>query len=336
MPHPDDLDDATLHEDALPDDENKPRPKTARELAMEELEANYLKRLEEESGVKLTTDDLLTDAQLAEQLADDTPKPAPAPVQVENVIADVAGKKVRVKVDGVEQEVDLDEVLRSYQKGNAADRRLEEATRLLKQAKEQAQQQPAQQPQQEPAVTPPLAGPDELKTAVQSALGHLYRGDEERAATELAEAMNRGARAATPQAQPVDVDQIAAQLQQRMDVQSALQRVQTDYPDIYGSEDLQALTLMKVQAREAEGTPRAQAILAAAEDVYTLLGKKSGRQEDPKPTQRDQKLARKAALEQIQAANVTEATATQEAEDSPSAVIQAMAAKRLGQSLAGR
>ena len=340
MPHPDDLDDATLPQDAPSDDESTPRPKTAREVAMEALEANHLKRLEEESGVKLTEDDLLTDDQLRNQLAEEPPSPAPAPVQAPvaaaEVIEDVAGKKVRVKIDGVEQEVGLEDVLRSYQKGSAADRRLEEATLLLKQVKEQAQQQPAQPPQQEPAVTPPSAGPDDLKTAVQSALGHLYRGDEELAAAELAEVMARSARNATPQAPAIDVDQIATQLQQRMDVQNALLRVQTDYPDIYGSDDLQALTLMKVKAREAEGVPRSQAILDAANDVYTLLGKKPGRQEPPAPTPRDQKLARKAALEQIQAANVTESAGIPDADESPSAVIAAMAAKRLGQSMPGR
>lgn len=342
MPHPDDLDDATLPQDAPTDGENTPRPKTARETAMEALEANHLKRLEEESGVKLTADDLLTDDQLRNQLADEPSSPAPAPVQATtaqpDVIADVAGKKVRVKIDGVEQEVGLEDVLRSYQKGSAADRRLEEATLLLKQAKEQAQQQPAQPPQQEPAVTPPSAGPDDLKTAVQSALGHLYRGDEELAAAELADVMTRSAQNATPQAPTIDVDQIATQLQQRMEVQTALLRVQTDYPDIYVSDDLQALTLMKVKAREAEGVSRAQAILDAANDVYTLLGKKPGRQDAPPPaaTPRDQKLARKAALEQIQAANVTESTNTQGEDDSPSAVIAGMAAKRLGQSMPSR
>lgn len=342
MPHPDDLDDATLPQDAPSDDESTPRPKTAREVAMEALEANHLKRLEEESGVKLTEDDLLTDDQLRNQLAEEPPSPAPAPVQAPvaaaEVIEDVAGKKVRVKIDGVEQEVGLEDVLRSYQKGSAADRRLEEATLLLKQVKEQAQQQPAQPPQQEPAVTPPSAGPDDLKTAVQSALGHLYRGDEELAAAELAEVMARSARNATPPAPTVDVDQIATQLQQRMEVQSALQKVQTDYPDIYNSDDLQALTLMKVRAREAEGVPRSQAILDAANDVYTLLGKKPGRQDapPPAPTPRDQKLARKAAMEQIQAANVTESTNAQADDDSPSAVIAAMAAKRLGQSMPSR
>ena len=337
MPHPDDLDTATLPEDALSDDANTPRPKTAREAAMEALEANHLKRLEEESGVKLTADDLLTDDQLQTQLADTPPSSAPAPVPAldvaPDVIADVAGKKVRVKIDGVEQEVGLEDVLRSYQKGSAADRRLEEATLLLKQAKEQAQQQPAPQPQTEHAVTPPPAGPDGLKTAVQSALNHLYQGDEERAAAELAEVMAQSARNATPQAPTIDVDQIATQLQQRMEVQNALQRVKTDYPDIYGSDDLQALTLMKVQARESEGASRSQAILDAAEDVYKLLGKKPGRQDAPPPTPRDQKLARKAALDQIQAANVTESASAQDADESPSAVIQAMAQRRLGQSM---
>ena len=337
MPKPDDLDDAILDEDVtLSDEENTPRPKTARELAMEALEANHLKRLEEESGVKLTSDNPPSDDQLAEQLADGALKDAPALAPDDGLIADVAGKKVRIKVDGVEQDVGLEDVLRSYQKGSAADRRLEEATLLLKQAKEQAQQQPAQQPQQVEAVTQPEAGPDDLKTTVQSALRHLYRGDEEQAAAELAGVMARSAQVATPQAPTIDVDQIAQQLQYRMEVQGALQRVKTDYPDIYASDDLQALTLMKVQARETEGLPRPQAILAAAEDVYTLLGKKVGRQEPAVQTQRDQKIARKAAMEQIPVAHVAESASAPDVDESPSAVIRAMASRRLGQSVPDR
>lgn len=331
MPDPNEID--AIHTDVPVEGENQTRPKTKRELDMEALEESHLRRFEQESGVKLIEDKPSTakqgevDGQLAAQLSDGA-----------DVIADTAGKMVKVKVDGVEQDVSLDEVLRSYQKGNAADRRLEEATKLLKEAKEQVQQRPAPQPQQEPAVTPPAAaGPDDLDAAVKTALSHLFAGDDETAAKELSAVIARSARGATPQAPALDVNQIAEQLQQRMSVQSALDTIKTDYPALVEDPDLEALTLFKVQTKEAGGTPRAQALLDAAAEVYKTIGKQSGRQNpDPTPapqTSREQKLARKAALDSLPAASASAAQHQVEEDASPSAVIAAMAAKRLGQSM---
>jgi len=327
--------DDAIYEDALADvspDDVKPRPKSKRELDMEQLEASHLRRLEEESGVKLTSEDPPKDDQLAAQLADEELDGAAAAVP--EVIADVAGRRIRVKVDGVEQDVPLDEVLRSYQKGSAADRRLEEATRLLKEAQEQARQQIAPKlPQQETAVTPPQAGPDELETAVKAALSNLYQGDDGAAAKELASIIARSAQPATPVVPDLDVGTLANQLQQHLDVKSALQKIKDDYPDIPANRDLEMLTLLKVEAKETEGMARSAAILAAADEVYATLGKKPGRQPEPVASKREEKLARKAAMDQLPAANVSAATQDQTEDDSPSAVIAAMAAKRLGQSL---
>lgn len=338
MPNPD-REHAILDEDVSLEAMNDPsRIKSPRELAMERLEADHLRRSQLEAGLPVN-DPAPTPAPTP------VPEPAPAPADDQlaaqlagdDVIADPAGKKVRVKVDGVEQDVSLDEVLRNYQKGSAADRRLEEATRLLKEAQKTAAttQQPAPATP-EPAATPPAAGPDALVDPVKTALGHLYSGDEDAAAKALAEVIARNAApAATPQAVPLDPVQLVAQVQEQMAFQGALDKVKTDYPDLLGSGDLEQLTFIKAKAYVGEGRQRADALLAAANDVYSLIGKKAGRQEEPPPrTLRQEKQDRKAALDPVPAASMAAGSGpTEEEEQSPSAVIAAMAKQRLGQSM---
>lgn len=321
---------ATPTEDVSLDDMDNPnRSKSPRELAMERMEAQHFARIQAENGeiptpVTPTQDeDDPADDQIAHQLTSD------------DVIADPAGKRIRVKVDGVEQDVALDEVIRSYQKGSAADRRLEEATRLLKEAREAATPQPTKtDPTPEPAATPPAAGPDALVDPLKQALGHLYSGDEETAAKALADVIARSAApAATPHA-PLDTAQIVAQVQDQMAFQGALDKVNTDYPDLVGNSDLEQLTFIKAQGHLAGGKSRADALLAAAEDVYTLIGKKPGRPEPKTP--RQEKIDRKAALDPVPAASMAAPGNVPEDEPSPSSVIAEMAKKRLGQTLPGR
>jgi hypothetical protein len=48
----------------------------------------------------------------------------------------LARMRVKVKIDGQEQEVSGADLVRDFQKAGAADKRLEEATRLLKEVKQ--------------------------------------------------------------------------------------------------------------------------------------------------------------------------------------------------------
>lgn len=303
--------------------EQAEQPKSRRELAMEAIADARSQQINEELGIAVEPVAAQTESedQIAAQLSDD-------------VIDNVSNKRVKVKIDGVEQEIPLEDVLRNYQKGSAADRRLEEATRLLKEAKAQA----VIEPQQEQAVTPPSAGPDELKLAVKTALAKVFEGDEEAAADALTKVLAQQMLSQPAQApqQNLDINVLAEQLQQRMDVKSAIDKVRTDYPEIISDPDLDQLTYLKVQHKEEAGIPRAQALLEAAAEVYQKMGKKSGRQgESSESALREQKLARKAATDPVPVAHAAAATIPQ-ADASPSAVIAEMAARRLGQSLPRR
>ena len=300
------------------------RPKSAREIAMEQIDQANMRRLEEESGVKIIDEDEDPDEQLEQQLT--LPEPAPA------AVAAPAPTSVKTKVDGEEREVPLDELVRSYQKNATADKRLEEATRLLREANERSAQLAAQVTA--PKTPDPVPASD-VQAQVKDALGKLYEGDTEAAAAVFGAllANPRGGDQPTPAPQ-IDIDQIAAQVEERTAASIAISRVQTDYPDIYANSDLEALTAMKAQALIAAGSTRAQAILTSAEDVYRLIGKTPvGRPTVPTTAPVNEKLVRKQQMDQIPVASSTAASPTDEDDTGPSATIRAMAAKRLGQSL---
>lgn len=333
--------DATLSgvsDPANPAAEPIERPKSRREIAMEAIDAANMQRIAAETG--LTVEELTAgpapqpaaqpietvdpdlDAQLAAQLGDG------------KIINNPEGLTVRTKVDGIEQDVPLSDILRSYQKGAAADKRLEEATRLLREAEARAAISPVPAPavQAAPAV---VQASDEMVGKAKEALSKLYEGDEDAAAQMLAQMMtdSKGAPVATP-ASP-DIDELTTALEQRLAVKSAFATIQTDYPDVLSDPDLDTLTVSKARAKEAGGMSRDQAMLEAAHDVYKLLGRKPARRPaaDPVPTTRDEKLARKAELDALETANASSSAATTHEDSSPSAVIAAMAASRLGQSM---
>ena len=317
--------DAILNEDVSTVEGNQEAPKSARELAMEAIELDNLRRMEAETGMKLVEEPTDTDKQIEQQLDE---KPVEA-----------TPKTYHVKIDGVEREVSEEEMVRNYQKNAAADRRLEEASRLLREAEERAQQlaqQMAQQQQEPQDVVPP----EELRTKVKTALSKLYDGDEETATDALTELLvkTRGGEQPTPAQPEIDVDALTAQIQQRMEVENAFKQVKTDYPDLIADPNLEMLTALKITQLVQQGTPRAQAMIDAAEDVYKSLGKVPvGRQQAEQQREMNSRLENKQKLDVVRSASSAAALPPVQAEEAnPSDVIAEMAARRLGQSMPKR
>lgn len=297
-------------------EEVQERPMTPREEAMAAISAVRTANVEEETGVSFS--EKVAD-QVAEQLADPEPEAAPE-VQ-----------KIKVKVDGVEQEVDVDTLVRTFQKNSAADRRLEEATRLLREAEERATQVEAAPEQQAVGKTP-----DDLRAEASQIIDKMYDGDKDAAADALVQLMSkaRGGDQPTPvQAAPVDEGEITDRVLARMAVNAAFEKVKTDYPDIISNPDLEVLTAMKIDRAVASGTPRAQAMLDAAAEVYRTIGKEPAGRQKPAPVNSRQD--NKARLDNIPTASASATPSESPQENtSPSSVIAEMAKKRLGQSLA--
>lgn len=317
--------DQTTEVDAIqPDvsiDEN--RPLTQRERAMEAISQKHIANLSEEVGF-----DLSGTQQVEKQLAEPESEPTPDPVPVQ---------KVKVKVDGVEQEVDVDTLVRTFQKNSAADRRLEEAANLLRQAEEltaAARQTPVQETPPVPATTP-----DELRKAAADVLGKLYDGDQEAAAEALADllAKPRGGDQPTPQVPQAAIDDNALldQLETRISLRAAFAKIKSDYPDIIADPDVELLTANKIERAVAAGTPRAEAMISAAQEVYTLLGKTpAGRPSEPSPAPANVRQENKARLDNVPTAHASAMPVGSPVENAnPSAVIAELASRRPGQSL---
>lgn len=324
--------------------------KSARELAMEALETRHQTEMAASNGYELVPDEpapanTTTAAvdQLATQLAD--PPPAAAAADAPNT--------VRVKVDGVETEVPLDEVVRQYQKNSSADKRLNEATRLLREAQEaDARRLLAEQQQQlaaQQAATTTTAATIEAPAAEglgesgKEFLKALFEGDEENALTAL-EKVIQGRQQAPASAAPaptLDIDQIAsavsAQVQQKFAVESALAQNRADYPELYADPDMEALALTKIQRlREQDGMEFFAALNTVSADMATKFGWNTaadkGRQADPAPTTssaRTTKLEQKRGIDNVASVN-TKTTTTEQQPENPSDVIAAMRAARAG------
>ena len=297
--------------------------KRARELAIEAIAEGNLRRLEAETGVKLTDESEQSPedkGQLSAQLSD-------------GVIDDPAGKKVRVKVDGEEREVALADLLRTYQVTTAADQRLQEATRILNEAKARAQDAP--EPQQAPAPQAPVQGSEGLQAEIKTALEQLYEGNTDAAAVMFSNVIK--AAGGQPVQPAISIDLIHEQLQERLAIDTAFATIQTDYPDVISNSELELLTTIKRNQKMAAGLPQADAMLEASKEVYQLLGKgaTAGRQQERQSESRDEKLQRKAGLDRILAANVSAAQADDDVQEAnPSVVIQEIANRRMGQQLA--
>lgn len=213
------------------------------------------------------------------QNKDPTEPPAPAPVvtapppvqtirvilngQAQEIPADA---KVVMKVNGVEQEVPVGEVLKSGQIEREARRRLGEATtkladadRILAQARQQAAPQPAAPPAPAPAV-------DDAEAIAKEFLAVLNSGTE----AEVLAAVKKVVAAKAPALSPDEIRALAREESQRQVQQTAVQRdldqtftrLATDHPAVFQDERLAGAVAIETTKRlredliEAGGDPR--------------------------------------------------------------------------------
>lgn len=290
--------DATQTGVSAPDEDQKQEP-TARELAMEAIAVNR----ESDEGQQ-------QEAQIAVQTA------APAPVFADEKML------VKTKIDGVESEVSVADIVRQYQKNGAAERRLEEATRLLNEARA------AQTTQQTPVgFAPPSQSGDspasqEGDDEGKEFLAALFDGDETKALVAL---KKFGLGRQQPTLNPT---QLAAQLtpaiKQQLVVDSALEKFEADYSDVMADPYLEGMTADFIKQEMASGKTFVDSLEVSGQRTRDWLASKGVKQQTTTPTtDRESKLERKARMDRIPALNSKAAT-QEEPEQNASDVINEM------------
>lgn len=330
----------------------KPPVVSDRMAALEAITASRHAELEKETGVKIepftgtpSEDDDPSEAEAAAERArleaaaqggaqqtagdeDDTQRQLqqePQEQQASQAPAFDPKAKVKVKIDGVEQEVPFEDMLREFQKGRTADKRLEEAARqrreLEQKEREIAQRAAPQQNTQQPAATSEEGG------AAQPA-----QGSQEPVSSAAAPASGATGTAQQP-IQSVDPLEIAALVRQQIAIESVLAQSRADYPQLYADPDVEAVAASKISRLQAEGKPFAEALETVQAELATKFKWEKASQQRTSAaasdtSRRDEKLKRKEALDPpISTPNVKSGT-TEEKPASVSDVIKEMAKAR--------
>lgn len=344
----DDLDPNTPENNATPAESNQEPVLSARERAMEQVIAS--RKAAEEAELEQYRQDLKaqglpvpdggSEAPAAEKADDEDAlqrqiqeeQAAPKP----RIVEDLDQTLVKIKVDGVEREVPLAEIVRTAQKHEAADKRLAEATRLLQEAQQRAAAAPAQP---EPAAqAPEQAKPDNTEKVRQDReqkakefLEAMFHGDEDRATQILAGLMPESPPPQETATKAPDPEELAAQVEASLERRSALKQFAADYPEVLKDSDLAALADMKLARRLAQGEPFSQALMSIGEELYTKTGLKQPAASDeakpPAPPSQTERVERKKAADVVRGRSASTAS-TQEAPLSASDVIKQMQEQR--------
>ncbi len=306
--------------------EGAPVP-TEREQTMAEITARV--RQERDDEIKASGGDVIdtTSATVADSSAapapdqpgpaadDATPPAPPADAVPQSTPAGAAPIEdlVTIKVDGVMQQVPREKIyeagLRAVQKESSADRRLEEATRLLREVEQRIAPQPVQNP-------PPSQAWDE--EIIAYALAH---GTEEQKAEAVRQIRGGRQETATP-------DQIASTVESRIldkvDFQSSAAWFQETYKDIVSDPYLLQIASLQEDHMRANGDTRPRKELYA--EIGNGLRKLRGGGAPVETLQEKRDL--KASITNLPAASARRTTPQAPAAKTPSQIIEEMRTKR--------
>lgn len=256
-------------------------------------------------GVELPGEE--EEPKVADEFPDEDLEEVEEPPVEEEIPSEPAEELVTLKIDGKEQQVPRSKVeeygIRALQKELAADRKLEEATRLLNEAK-----QKFAQPSQDVVQQPPSPDAAALAKAIQ------YGAEDE--AVEAIKQL-QGRNVATP-------DEIAYMVDQRVQFLQAAQWFESEYPDIVKDPYLSQIAASAEAQRRDAGDNR------PFRELYKEIGDEimSWREKIAGPQHLEDKRARKAAVQPIPSASVRQTPPEPEKAETAADVVAQMRAQR--------
>lgn len=283
-----------------PDYSNDPRD------AIAEQHAQFLAEQEKEAGI---------------EQPDNTQTQIDAQIEQANVIDDPSKYMVKVKVDGQELEMSLNDVVSGFQRKEASDKRFQEAARLRKEAEMLLQNKP----QQTESVTHNEVA-DDVKSSAKAVISSLLDGDEENAAETLAK-MIAGRGNATQNLSTYDV---VSKVTQQLEVDSALQEFENEYADLLADPHLTSITneYLAVERESGEHKTYSDMLKTAGNATREWLAQRGVTSANPTTTiQNNSRVAIKQRLEQIPTVSASAGNA-QEVEESAADVIAQMKKER--------
>lgn len=287
-------------------------------------------RLEDEGKEALVTAEAerkKAEEEAANKPADgETPEAKAEREAAEKAAAEAAKPKVKIKVDGVEQEVDEDKVreagIRALQKESTADKRLEEAARLKKQAEEAlAQARPNQD-----AANPPKGGSDADKLTDEvflEAIKKVQYGGEAEAAKALQDIVTRAASSGKSEALTL------AEVNEYIEFRDATKWANDEFKDVLGDPYLKSLFSMKEKELRAAGDmrPYREVYQEIGTGVREWIKAKAPTPVPPADTSKTRQ-ERKAAIVNIPTASGRQPAPKETKEPTPSETVARMRASR--------
>lgn len=255
-------------------------------------------------------------------------------LQAGRVIDNLDGVRVRIKVDGEEREVALADVVRTAQKHEAADARLQEASRLLENARaqaQQAQQQAQSQQKEQPTTDNAQKARNDREQRAKELIEAMFHGDEKQAAQVISELLHNDlpAKDGVNHQQP-DAEQIAQQVEESLARRNALREFATVYPEVLKDPDLATLADMKLARRISQGEAFSQALMQVGDEIYTKTGLKTSATTQANqasiPTQTE-RVERKRQTDFVRSRSASTAS-TQDKPESAADIVQGMVNQR--------
>jgi hypothetical protein len=286
------------------------------------IQQNDEERIREEKEAGIVHDEDVDDQDEGQKDSDDSPGDDDPGGKKDGDQDQKKEEMVTVIVDGEEREVPLSKILdagkRTLQKESAADKRLEEATNLLKEAK-------AQKPPEKDTDTG-----EESKKMTPKEIAHAIQygtEDEAAAAIEQLNTMGRG--------ETVTPEKIAEIAKKTVQETNNAEKIFTKFnapedkggfKDLADDPYLRNLAIEKVNERLGKGEPNSwETYEAAGKDVRSWMAKFKG-EKDPFSDKKD----KKKTIDNVKAANAVVNQKPIEKSQSASDVIEEMAASRPG------